>query len=94
MAIVLEDHSRQTAPETQPIPLPSPHLIAIHAAVAEILEESGARIFLNRLLSLYMERADGTLLDLGYWWRLESIAKLRESPQLNWRISAQLLFGF
>jgi len=78
MTIVLDDHSRRTAPESQPIPLPSPHLIAIHAAVAEILEESGARIFLNRLLSLYMERADGTLLDLRYWSRMEFMAKLKD----------------
>jgi hypothetical protein len=50
MTIVLEDHSRQTAPETPAIPLPSPHLIAIHAAVAEILEESGARVVFEQIV--------------------------------------------
>jgi len=75
--IVLDDHSRRTAPETQPIPLPSPHLIVIHAAIAEILEES-ARIFLNRSLSLYMEKADGTLLYLRYWSRLEFMVKMKD----------------
>ena len=39
--IVLDDHSRGTAPESQPIPT-SPHLIAIHAAPAEILEPAHA----------------------------------------------------
>jgi hypothetical protein len=31
---------------------PSPHLYAIYAAAAEILEENGVRVFLDRLLSL------------------------------------------
>jgi hypothetical protein len=39
---------------------------AIHIAVAVILEESGTRMFLNRLLSLYMEKTGGSLAYLGY----------------------------
>lgn len=78
MTIVPEDHSCQSAPETQPIPLPSLHLITIHAAVAEILEESSACIFLNKLMNLYMEKVDGTLLDLQYWSKLEVMVVLKD----------------
>jgi hypothetical protein len=62
MTIVLDDHSCRTAPETQPIPLPSPHLIAIHAAAAKILEESGARILI--LFEQIVEFLDGQ----GGWY--------------------------
>ena len=38
----------------------------MHTIVIEILEESGAHVFVNRLLSLYVERAGGSLADLSY----------------------------
>ena len=56
----------------------SPHFFAIHAAVAEILEASGVRVFLDRLMSLYAKRTDSSLADLRCWTKLEFLVKMKD----------------
>jgi len=76
----------QTAPEFLSI---IPHLLAIHVAIVEILEETPARTFLNSLLSLYMKRAGGNLANLRHWTRLEFMVKMEDVynawiPVMRW----------
>jgi hypothetical protein len=60
MLVTFEDHSGDfisgsSRKRLRSIPLPSPHYLAIHAAIAEVLHMSGAGKFFDELLKEYKD---------------------------------------
>jgi hypothetical protein len=85
--ITLEDHSNELNisdsihKRNPPINLPDPHYIEIHAAIADILDKSGAGKFFDELLGRYQD-GEGNVPGVRCWPELETLMGselLRES---------------
>ncbi|KAG5649626.1 hypothetical protein H0H81_002791 [Sphagnurus paluster] len=75
--ISFKDHSDDFSPHSTrkrnlPVDLPDPHLIAIHAAIAGILNMSGAGKFFDELLDKYTDE-EGNVPAVRSWPELETL---------------------
>lgn len=75
--ISFEDHSNDflsdsTRKRNPPVDLPDPHCIAIHAAIAGILNMSGAGRFFDELLDKYKDD-EGNVPAVRSWPELETL---------------------
>jgi hypothetical protein len=75
--ISFEDYSNDflsgsTRKRNPPVDLPDPHHIAIHAAIAEVLNLSGAGRFFDELLAKYKDD-EGKVPAVRSWAELEAL---------------------
>lgn len=75
--ISFEDRSNDflsgpTRKRRPPVDLPDPHYIAIHAAIAGVLNMSGAGRFFDELLDKYKDK-DGNVPAVRSWPELETL---------------------
>jgi hypothetical protein len=75
--ISFKDHSNDfssdsTRKRRRPVDMPDPHYIAIHAAIAGVLNMSGAGRFFDELLSKYKDD-DGNVPAVRSWPELETL---------------------
>jgi len=76
--VIFVDHSEgPTRKRGRPIDLPNPNYIAIHAAIAEVLNMSGAGRFFDELLDKFKD-AEGKVPAVRSWPDLEGLI-LREN---------------
>ena len=97
MLVTFEDHSGDfiagsSRKRRRSIPLPNPHYLAIHAAIAGVLHMSGAGRFFDELLDDYKDDEDKirpirSWLDLERKWEegalRDSVAATLQSVQVS-----------
>ena len=83
MLVTFENHSGDfisgsSCKEPRSIPLPNPHYLAMHAAIAGVLHMSGAGKFFDELLSEYKDEVHPIRSWLDLERKMEEVA-LRDS---------------
>ena len=86
--VIFVDHSEGSTQRGRPIDLPNPRYIAIHAAIAEILNMSGAGRFFDQLLNKFKDDegkvpAVRSWPDLEHLMLREYLAKLFQSVEVH-----------